>query len=564
MSTSHVPWTIAAPLLWSNENVGSQSALAMRNIRLHPLHLAVATSSPAVVRTLLRLGACVNALDEWHRHPLHVLLQPPPASLYTYDAALSSSSNCAHDHAEDEGCAVCLKKLRFYRHLSQFLLKQTVPRTSVEGQIANVLYQAGINLTSKDYLGNSCVDYAAAWVQIHRLVQRGTLRDALRIKIGTQEVVPFDTMSASPGSYCIPTPCPPKTHDTMLSPGTLQTLLLSRVPQALIDTVALYEDRLRLEALRSIVGLRAGGIQSPTRFVSIHPHEANYDGVQPSKAFSTPRPNNISPPRSSDWENTRVAEATSRKDVRQPFSSSRLHLSASSGGIKSLERCITHHVTLYPPSKRSTELTAGSCRVRLRVSILPQPTCITPPLQEALKTDELNNRQEGLALSCLHALRAQTHISGRQSVSCAAQTEYSYEEKIVPECDMGAGATVLISSSAKTRRNVSAKEKQNGDEDDLTQFLRLATASPYRFHPAFSGVWEFLGATIFPKLETERAPTDQSNDNKENIHAIPLAENPSPVFHPVGETSPKPCQVPAYLTTSLSPLPILCYPDSSC
>lgn len=598
MSTAHVPWTVSAPALWgkNGELNASASVVPARDTCLHPLHLAAATSSPAVVRALLRLGACPNALDEWHRNPLHVLLQPPPWSPSPESDARALIADNPPDGSSPEGQGSSpgvTQKACWEQHhrLAQFLLKQTLPRPAAETKVAELLCAAGVNIMREDTWGRTCVDYATSWIQIQRLVHHGILETTLN-RCDRQPTDGLTTSETDCGSEsrdflsmeflddALNVPHPISRYTAGVSGDTAQALLRTRIPEMLTDIVVLHEDRLRLDALRSIVGVGAGGPKSPTGLVLIYPYEreGHWERGLPGKPHAPTFTATATPNRGvADWRRTSIRDGSASLRRSLLSSGGSMHQHTTDSG----RRCqlFARNVTLYPPRPPSgaTEQTSA-CRVSLRiVAETPgKPTYAERPRSRLTEGgNAIRNSvspQRNMALSCLRVFHAQMSPQDPSS-STRPATAHQFA------CHHSSFTTPTVSRpGASNSEPFNQCDGHNAhvnqdDNDELMQFLRLAAAPSHRFHPALSAIWEFLGATLFPhdgspvttELRDSPSPPRATIFNSPALPSnLPIDStsqslSPSSLHNPFA--MPAPSQIPALHTVSLSPLPILLYPD---
>lgn len=254
--TSYLPWILSAPF---QHPYGASSFPPLpclpSHLRVHPLHLAVAVSTQAVVRTLLDWGACINALDSFNRNPLHIIIQPPPIDL-PYEQGDKKRETFAELPSKLTDTSV----EDTYRKLSHFLYKQAGKRTSNEVKIASLLCSRGVDLTRCDMWGRSCVDYATDWLRINRLMRLGRIR--LSQLPPPDRLMSLSDINAQSDLSC---PVPMRPQCNISSVVSIQ--ISNRIPHEVIDVVLLYEDRLRLLAMSPVIGLDVGGNISPRRHI---------------------------------------------------------------------------------------------------------------------------------------------------------------------------------------------------------------------------------------------------------------------------------------------------------
>lgn len=456
--TAHLPWNLISP--FQRQSPGKERISVPSHIRLHPLHLAVATSSHAVVRRLIDGGACVNALDIWHRNPLHVLVQPPPIDLPREtppDETVAWPSKLTDVLTEEPTGA------ENYKHLSNFMFKQAGKRSANETQLASLLCGAGIDLARCDIWGRTCIDYATDWLRISRLIRSG--------KIGVHCLENSVPTSSLPRCIEVDCPVPVARPFDILPCSSIQ--LSSRIPHEVIDVVLLHEDRLRLSAIAPIVGLDVGGGISPRKLVTI-PNQH----IEPTKVpFATSTCTPTRPEQSTAVQLTQASAIASSFFPRSQLGSGqRPKLSGSTEYTKSQRgrpsSLLAFHILPTPTQRNLGRVTISSpspgvTRLALRLTPQTQKADVAP--KAAILT------QTTLAESCLHALQK----------------------------------TDRRNENVQSRTKVSSSVNSGSSNDELSTFLRLASSPRFRFHSALCGIWEFLGADVFQPVSDSATTTGE-------------------------------------------------------
>lgn len=420
-------------------------------IRLHPLHLAVAISSYAVVQCLLDNGACVNALDSFNRNPLHILIQTPPIepsppdSVCLFPITPKVTDTRFENDRED------------YRNkkLSEFLYKQAGKRSSNEIKIATLLCNNGIDLSRCDKWGHTCIEYATQWLRISRLIRSGDIGPHLLI---SKPLSISHSLTHTDDIDC-PIPLNPQYDTSVL----LAVQLTNRVPHEIIDVIFLYEDRLRLSAISSIVGINVGGPRSPHQLIVIPSHHSSI----PMMAACTPTRSaqSISNVKNTVNDVTMLSIETQRREdlpyrSRDPSG----HFGRIRTTRTSLERRALH--VLRTPSQNSVNGITISSPGITRLSVR-----FTPEIQNRLRIEQQSPDQ------------TTTPTQSTLAENCLRQFKRSARRRI---------------EDAKNKSLTTSPVK-----DDLAVFLSLASTPRFRFHSALLGIWEFLGADIFPQENRE-------------------------------------------------------------
>jgi hypothetical protein len=466
-----------------------RSTLRVSNCRLHLLHIAAVISSQKVVQVLISMGSCVNALDEWCRNPLHCLLQPPPMAFLLKPLLL-----------ENKVDMFSVDEQKLINQLFMFLLKQTMTRSVGETKIAEVFCQGGININSKEKWNNTCLDYAKIWVNIRHLIQSKALIKFFQARQEQKKVHSIenisDTETKESVNECDVITVAPQVSLTFSS---LQKHLLSRIPDALLDVVFLHEDRLRLKALSSIVGVRVGGSKTV--------HETVYINITKSSG------------------KTNCTETTHERPFTNYFTPKRdavLRCNLQNKQDSTNKICLLDTNGHFDSPSSTKEYLCDNSNLPTHSSvILSHLHCIPPtPNSGHIQTCKTYNAPTGLRLSCLRALEKNTNTVEK-------------ENKLREEC-----------TTIKTIQ-----------DNDLLEFLRLLSAPTYRFHPALSGVWEYLGATVFPQEEKESgSPFIECKDQivRDTSLSSPLVQN----LNSSSTLNSLRSQLPAIHSTSLSPFPL--------
>lgn len=504
-----MPWTVLAPFRNQSPDESfhtSYSTLSQFSnnnnvpsyIRLHPLHLAVAISSHAVVRALISGGCCINALDSYHRNPLHVLIQSPPIKLplqeddtpSTWPARLTDRTT---NQMADTQCDTRSNDLVVYEELSRFLSEEAGRTSSNEAKIASLLCNKGIDLNKCDIHGRRSVDYARDWLCINRLIRSGL--------VGTQCINPIVTVQPDHSTRDCPIPIqmPPTTVSSSSS-------LVEHIPHTIVDVILSYEDRLRLCAIAPIVGLNVGGHLSPRQLVRIDGRPVYNTNVLDNSNISSLPSSFLHTPNCCTPESKILATDILHTEGTGASSSTESAVVDMPSSVGVVSRC------RLEPSRAQHDLVRQGSRRRAR-----QPAASYPPITNSSPLPgvaQFNGKLVPPTQTILHSSSSSAKAAETSSQTTLAETCLSaFKRSVARRSTMGASAEDIPKSQSKSH---SSQGRTPPLQDDLAVFLTLASSTRFRCHSALLTIWEFLGAKAFSPLPKSRNSTE-SNSSTESI-----------------------------------------------
>lgn len=219
-------------------------------LQMHPTHGSILFAGRKELSTLINLGSSVDALDWAGRSALHVLLETPPrppcnvAGCFNYHP--DDTSPWAFGGPElivNRGDSQCFCCAAF---LASFLYEVELLNYKNSLSLGQTLLATHICLSHQDGAKRTPVDLAAQWVRQQRI---------------------WRNVTDYVWSYL---------------PPEAQTRVLTAVPKELCDLTFVAEDRLRLKALRPLVGI-SFGLDEPEKLFNL---DGYLDPPQPDDQHS--------------------------------------------------------------------------------------------------------------------------------------------------------------------------------------------------------------------------------------------------------------------------------------
>lgn len=216
-----------------------------RFLQIHPTHGSVLFAGRKELSTLVQHGSSVDALDWAGRSALHVLLETPPvppcsvAGCFNYRSELGDWSFGGKElivNRDDAQCSCCAA------FLAAFLYEVDQINNSLS--LGQTLLATHICLSHQDAVKRTPVDLAAQWVRQHRI---------------------WRNVTDYVWSYL---------------PPDAETRVFKAIPKELCDLTFVAEDKLRLQALRPLIGISLG-LDQPEKLFNIDHWPTNCTPCEP-------------------------------------------------------------------------------------------------------------------------------------------------------------------------------------------------------------------------------------------------------------------------------------------